>query len=228
MKFECGDLDRALGAPELMPEAKEHLKTCGKCRSELRLWNNISAEGRGMHEEWETPKLWSQIEEAIKAEPKPKKKAPNGWKARSWTLWAVAASCVLTAGLFVYERNPVDVHSQPSAQKTEAPVQATTASPENPDFLTDQALKEVEQREQAYRSSIEKLSRLAQSKLAGAPPALAVNYREKLLLIDSAIADTRATLEHNKFNVRLQADLAGLYREKQLTLQEMVTRDQKN
>lgn len=228
MKFECGDLDRALGAPELMPEAKEHLKTCAKCRSELRLWNNISGEARGMHEEWESPKLWERIEAAIEQEPKPKKRVPNGWSARRWTLLAVAASCILTAGLFVYQRETVQTPSvQP--QKTEAPIpNAAAGNAANADFLTDQALKEVEQREQAYRDSIEKLSRLAQSKLAKTPPALAVNYREKLLLIDSAIADTRATLEHNQFNVRLQADLAGLYREKQLTLQELVTRDQKN
>jgi len=28
MKFECGDLERALAVSDLMPQAREHLKTC--------------------------------------------------------------------------------------------------------------------------------------------------------------------------------------------------------
>ena len=43
MKFECGDLERALAVPELMQEAREHLKNCPACRNELRLWNEIAA-----------------------------------------------------------------------------------------------------------------------------------------------------------------------------------------
>ena len=33
MKFECGDLERALAISELMPEAREHLKVCAACRN---------------------------------------------------------------------------------------------------------------------------------------------------------------------------------------------------
>ena len=42
MKFECGDLERALANSDLFPEAREHLKTCAVCRREYRLWNEIS------------------------------------------------------------------------------------------------------------------------------------------------------------------------------------------
>ena len=47
MKFECGDLERALANPDLMPEAKEHLKACAACRQEYRLWTDVSAAARG-------------------------------------------------------------------------------------------------------------------------------------------------------------------------------------
>jgi hypothetical protein len=52
------------------------------------------------------------------------------------------------------------------------------------------------------------------------PSPLAGAYREKLLLLDSAIADLKANIETNRYNVYLQNQLASLYREKQKTLQE--------
>ncbi len=96
------------------------------------------------------------------------------------------------------------------------------------DFLTEQALADVERTEAAYRQSIEKLSALAQPRLRNPGSAVAANYREKLLMLDSAISETRGNLDQNRFNVRLQTELAGLYREKQQTLKELLTRDQKN
>jgi hypothetical protein len=47
-------------------------------------------------------------------------------------------------------------------------------------------------------------------------------------MLDEAIAETRANLDQNRFNVRLQMELANLYREKQEALKELLTRDQKN
>lgn len=209
MKFECGDLERALAVSDLMPEAREHLKHCAACRREYRLWNEISTTAKLLHEEWETPDLWPNIRKTIEAEPQPRSRPV--WT--KWQVWAVAATLVLAVALFF--------------ARPKAPASETVASG-NQDFLTEQALHEVEANEAAYRRSIEKLSQLAQSKLKNLNPATAVNYREKLLMLDTAISDTRASLDHNRFNVRLQMDLAGLYREKQQTLEELLTRDQKN
>lgn len=208
MKFECGDLERALAVSDLMPEAREHLKHCAACRREYRLWSEISSTAKLLHEDWETPDLWPNIRKAIE-EDKPRSRPV--WMR--WQIWAVAATLVLAVALFF---------ARPKAPGIE------TAASGSQDFLTEQALHEVEANEAAYRRSIEKLSQLAQSKLKKLNPAAAVNYREKLLVLDSAISDTRASLDHNRFNVRLQMDLAGLYREKQQTLEELLTRDQKN
>jgi hypothetical protein len=95
-------------------------------------------------------------------------------------------------------------------------------------FLTEQALRDVEKNEAAYRDSIDRLSQLAKPKLDNPASAVAVSYHEKLLLIDSAISETRANLDQNRFNVGLQNNLADLYRQKQQTLQEILTSDQKN
>jgi hypothetical protein len=101
------------------------------------------------------------------------------------------------------------------------PAPAPAASQDS-DFLTEQTLKEVEQTEAAYRTSIDKLTRLAQPKLNAAENAAAIAAREKLLVLDSEIDSVRSTVAHNKFNAQLQAGLADLYRDKQDTLKEIL------
>lgn len=219
MKFECGDLERALEISELMPEAREHLKQCANCRREYRLWNEISNTARQLHEEWDTPALWPKIQGALEAEPSPLQ--ASIWK-RHWKVWSIAACIAIGVGLLFLPR------LEKTAQAPAVSTTPGTTTAANRDFLTEQALQEVQRTEAAYRQSIDKLSQLAEPKLADRASPVAANYKEKLLLLDSAISDTRANLTHNRFNVRLQTELADLYREKQQTLQELLTRDQKN
>ena len=220
MKFECGDLERALAVSDLMPEAREHLKNCAACRREYRLWTDISSTAKELHQDWETPGLWDEIRKKLQAEPKLKEK-PVWWK--EWKALALAALIVISAGLLIvrnWRQPPANSKGTESAQLL--PLSG------NRDFLTDQALREVERTEVAYRQSIDKLSQLAETKLQNPATAVAVNCKEKLLMLDSAISETRANLDQNRFNVRLQTELADLYREKQQTLKELLTRDQKN
>ncbi len=223
MKFECGDLERALAMSELMPEAREHLKECAACRREYRLWNEISASAKDLHQEWESPELWPKIRKALEAEPKPKQPAVWWREWKMWTASAAALVAVVVAALLLL--HPWQANAP--ASNTAPPGQTAQASGGR-DFLTEQALQEVERTETAYRQSIGKLSRLAAPQLQKPATALAVNCKEKLLMLDSAISDTRANLDHNRFNVRLQTELADLYREKQQTLKELLTRDRKN
>ncbi len=214
MKFECGDLERALAVSDLMPEAKEHLRSCPACRSEYRLWQDISSAARDLHEEWESPTLWPAIRQTLEAEREP---STPWWSRRG--IWALAATVVLAV-----VSAPLALHFRAQHAPVSQPAVATT----NQDFLTDQALQEVERNEAAYRRSIEKLSKLAQPKLAHSSSPRTVNEKEKLLLLDSAIADTRANVAFNRFNTSLQSTLADLYREKQKTLEEVLSHDQKN
>jgi hypothetical protein len=219
MKFECGDLERALAISELMPEAREHLKVCAACRREYRVWNDISNTAKELHQEWDTPALWPNIRKAIEAEPKPKPK-PIWW--REWKTWAVAATVVIGA---VVLSQPWHWTGAPSTSR-EMPIAAPLTA--NSDFLTDQALQEVERSETAYRQSIDKLFRIAQPKLQKSGSPASVGCRERLLMLDSAISETRMNLAQNRFNVHLQRELADLYREKKQALEDLVGRDQKN
>ena len=123
--------------------------------------------------------------------------------------WALAAAAVVTLALAL---------SQPWR----------SAAPHTRQFLTQDALREVQQAEAAYSRSIDKLSALAGPALEESPSPLAAVYREKLLVLDSAIADLKANVESNRYNVYLQGQLASLYREKQRTLREWVENANRN
>ena len=219
MKFECGDLERALAGSDLMPEAREHLKNCAACRREYRLWTDMSDTARGLHDDWESPDLWPKILSQLEAEPKA---APARWRQPRLWLAAASVACVFIAAPFFFRSSHV------APVRTE-PALSTAASTDH-DFLTEQALAEVEKNEAAYRLSIDKLSRVAAPKLSNASSPAVVNANEKLQMIDSAISETRSNIASNRFNTQLQSTLADLYREKQQTLEEVLghRHDQKN
>jgi hypothetical protein len=206
MTFHCKDLDRALEVPELLPDAREHAKTCAACRRALWIWGEMPNVAPGLREQWDTPDLWPRIRQVLAAEQQEAKRRRFDWRI----LGGIAAAMVVAAAIFLL-----------------APFRQTPAARQDSDFLTEQALAEVERSEAAYRASIDKLSRLATPKLAEADSPRAVADREKLLVLDSEISEVRSTVEQNRFNTRLQTELAVLYREKQETLKEILHRAQK-
>lgn len=212
MTFDCKDLERALAVPELLPDAREHAKSCEVCRRELWLWGELSTVAPRLREEWESPDLWPKIRESLAAQQKAAKSQASASRRNWYIMVGLAAMLVIAVSAFVV-------------------IQARQAPPavarQDSDFLTDQTLKEVEKNEAAYRASIDKLSRLAQPRLSSADNPLTVSDREKLLVLDSEISEVRATVDHNRFNARLQTELAVLYREKQDTLKEILERAQK-
>ena len=217
MKFECGDLDRALANPDLMVEAREHLRGCAACRNEYRIWNEISNTAKQLHTEWESPDLWTKIQRGIEAErPAPRRR----WM--EWKVWTLAATAAILITVAILRWSPISMFQKPESR-------VGSASESSGDFLTEQALRNVETNEAAYRRSIEDLSRLAEPKLeSGTAAPIVASYREKLMMIDAAIAETRSNVAQNRFNVRLQKELADLYRNKQQTLREILTGGQPN
>ena len=74
----------------------------------------------------------------------------------------------------------------------------------------------------AYLKSIDKLSQLAAPKVRHPESPILASYREKLLLIDSAIGELRNQVERNRFNAHLRQELLLIYQEKQHTLEEIL------
>ena len=197
MIFQCGDLDRALEHPELMPDARAHADTCERCREQLYLWSEISRVAPRLHAEWESPELWGRIRAELTMA-RPPRPIPV-WR------WGLAAAVVLIAALLLRPWHP--------AERA---------------LLTEDALQQVEQAEAAYARSIDNLARIAGPGLEHSPAPLAAAYREKLALLDSEIAELKATADTNRYNTRVQSELASLYREKQKPLQEWLDHAKRN
>jgi hypothetical protein len=88
-------------------------------------------------------------------------------------------------------------------------------------LLKTSALAEVERTERDYMSAIDKLAADASPQLS-ADTSLMANYREKLLVLDSAIADLRVQAGENPSNAHLRYQLLAMYQEKQQTLQDVL------
>ena len=219
MKAGCRDLERVLqdaGADrELAAAFEQHAAGCADCGRALAEWRQVSSAARMLSKSWDSPELWPRIREALAEESQraparePESRGGFGW---SWLPAASIAALFLiaTAGLWVFRnsggRDPLTAHWK------------TTKDP----LLTEQAVDEVDTAEKAYLASIEKLSRLAEPRLAGASSPVLVNYREKLDVLDSAIAELKASIDQNRFNTHLRRELLAVYQEKQRTLQNLM------
>jgi hypothetical protein len=193
MIFQCDDLDLALQFEELMPDAEAHAANCLRCREQLDVWKQLSSAASQLHEEWDSPDLWARIQSRIAQTPA--RSVMPVWR------WALAAAAALAVAGLLWQ----------TALRETAPER---------DLLTEQALHEVQQNEAAYAQSIEKLSVAARRSLERSTTPLAGACRDKLTVLDSAIADLKSTIETNPYNAYLQTQLASLYRAKQQTLQE--------
>lgn len=216
-EFSCSNLEDALReeTPELMSALELHAQTCPACQTELVLWREISAAAVTMKKEWPSPGLWPRISEALEIE----LATPRGWRAwirgRSASpvmRWQIAFATVavlaisLTTVWFMSHRYLV-------------------TQPDNQHLLTDQAVHDVESAQRTYEQSIDKLAKLAEPRLTSAATPLMVNYREKIELLDAAIADCRSNLDKNKANAYLRQQLLGFYQEKQKTLEQILRED---
>jgi hypothetical protein len=86
----------------------------------------------------------------------------------------------------------------------------------------------VQQAEAAYARSIANLAAVAGPQLRSSPSPLAAAYREKLVMLDSEIAELKTTAARNPYNAYLRTELASLYGEKKRTLEEWMKDAKRN
>jgi len=199
MTVTCDNLDTLLleGDPFSMETAARHAEGCEACAARLASWNDIADTARGLHAEWQSDTLWPRIDRAIRQEAR---------HARM-RLWQIAAAVVLMTGIgalawVAHER--------------------TRASEFDQAILRSSALEQVEKAEQAHIAAIDQLETIATPKLDRADDPLLVSYREKLMLIDSAIAECQAGIDRNRQNAYLRKHLLTIYSEKQRTLEDVL------
>jgi hypothetical protein len=216
MNVTCKDRERIFedGTPPEWAALETHAVDCAPCAEEIRAWKSLSVAAQELRDYTESPALWARIERALIEEDarKTERAGRNRWFSflpaisLGWqTALAGAFLLILTvsAGWMILRQPRYPVSSDPS-------------------LLKSQALLDVESAETAYVKAIDKLAAEAKPQLDTPATPLLANYREKLQVLDSAIADLRAQAGLNPSNAQLRSQLLAMYQEKQHTLQEVL------
>jgi len=215
MKIACNDRERIFlaGTAEEWAALEAHTVTCVACREEVGAWKNLSIAASEMHEEWDSPALWPQIERALAEQ---SASAKTSWWKRllgSWNLtspqWQTAAAALL---LLVLSASAIWFITRPDHRRI----------PGDQALFNNRTVREVERAEANYEQAIDKLDEQARAQLENASTPLMAGYREKLQVLDSAIADLRSQAGINPANGHLRRQLLAMYQEKQETLEEVL------
>lgn len=211
MRINCNDRDRIFsdGTPEDWKALETHAATCATCAEELRAWKSLSTAAAELREYSEDPALWQRIRLSLVEEADRRQHRWN-WRALfprlnfTWQAAAVSAFALLLliSGAWLFRPQRTDRAQSP--------------------LLKTKALTDVERAETAYVQAIDKLAIEAKPQLDSAVTPLMASYREKLLLLDSAIDDLRAQTGMNPSNAHLRYELLAIYQEKQRTLEEIL------
>jgi len=213
MNVRCKDRDRIFedGSAAEWAALEAHAATCVSCAEELRSWKSLSLAAAELRDHTDSPALWPHIHQALVEQAVATDQRRQRWSWRSlfvnfsvsWQIAAATAFVILlmvSAGWFLRPR----VGTQPGS------------------LLKSKALVEVEHAESAYVQAIDKLAVDAKPQLDNPATPLMANYREKILVLDSAIDELRAQTGQNPSNAHLRYELLAVYQEKQRALEEIL------
>lgn len=216
MNITCKDRDWIFehGTAAEWAALEAHSANCAPCAEELRSWKALSVAAQELRDYSDSPSLWPRIQRALEQNTTSAKTSRMRWSwlslgsglSSGWQI-AAAAACVLiltVAALRIYVYRP-----------------AIAPSPDQ-SLLKSPALAEVERAQAAYEQAIDKLAAEAKPQIENPASALQASYREKLLVLDSAIDDLRAQAGLNPSNAHLRQQLLAMYQEKQQTLEEIL------
>ncbi|MGA8807298.1 MAG: hypothetical protein WB973_05425 [Thermoanaerobaculia bacterium] len=204
MTITCEQLDDLLldGDPFSLEAAARHAQSCEACMQTLEEWNEMSSTARDLHAMWDNDLLWPRIERAIR----------NERRSTRTRVWQIAAAFLLLASMgavvWIAQRR---MH----------------AADFDRDILKVSAVDEVERAEKAHIDAINHLETLASAKLDQPSTPLLVSYKEKLMMLDDAIAECQTAIDKNRQNAYLRTQMLTMYSEKQRTLQD-VLREENN
>jgi len=222
MNVTCNDRDRIFedGTSAEWAALEAHAASCPVCKEEVRTWKSLSVAAEELRDSSDSPSFWPRIERALEEETT--KKAQRAGLRRWFSFlpeislgWQTALAGALVLILAV--SGGWILHRQHFVEP----------NPDDQSLLKSKALKEVESAETAYERAIDKLAAEAKPQLDNPATPLLANYHEKLLVLDSAIADLRAQAGLNPSNAQLRYQLLAMYQEKQRTLEEVLEAKQR-
>jgi hypothetical protein len=221
MSVTCNDRDRIFedGTPSEWAALEAHAATCPLCAEELRAWKSLSVAAQEMRDYSESPSFWPRVERALAEDAT---RNAQRTERRSWfsflpnfsPAWQAVAAATLVVALTV-SGGWIYIHRQDGTGENDK------------SLLKSSSLKEVENAETAYERAIDKLASETKPQLENPATPLLANYHEKLLVLDSAIADLRVQAGLNPSNAQLRYQLLAMYQEKQHTLEEVLEAKQR-
>jgi hypothetical protein len=216
MNETCKDRERIFedGTPGEWAALEAHSANCPVCAEELRAWKSLSVAAQEMRDYTESPAFWPRIEralaeEAVRRTQHARRRSwlsflpsiPLGWQTA--VTGAFVLALMISAG-WIYLHRPNRIVENDKS------------------LLQSAALQNVERAEAVYVQAIDKLAEETRPQLENPSTPLLANYHEKLVVLDSAIADLRAQAGLNPSNAQLRHQLLAMYQEKQHTLEEVL------
>jgi len=212
MNMTCQDRERVFldGTAEEWAALERHAGDCAACAEEIRAWKALSAAAEELRDYRESPALWARIETSLRERDLREagfwerlafwKGISLGWQT---ALGGALALLLAISGAYVITHQPPkDVAGNK--------------------LLKNSALLEVERTEKEYMKAIDKLAADAKPQLDSPATPLMASYREKLVVLDSAIDELREQAQQNPSNAHLRFQLLAMYQEKQQTLQDVL------
>jgi hypothetical protein len=215
MNISCDDRERIFldGTAEEWAGLEQHAATCSACAEELRAWKALSAAAHELRDYREDQHLWMKVDHSLREQQRQRRVQRGFWeKLRNWgdlsLGWrtALAGALVLIlalSGVYVVRRQ-------------------TNGGTGQDRLLKNSALAEVERTERDYMKAIDKLAEEAKPELDSPTTPLMASYKEKLVVLDSAIDELRVEAGRNPSNAHLRYELLAMYQEKQQTLQDVL------
>ena len=212
MNITCNDRERifAEGSVEEWAALEVHANACAACAEELRAWKNVSLAAQELKEEWHSPNLWPRIARKLE-EQRVSENRFRRWFGVAWILSPAWQTAAALAVLVVITGSAVWMIVRPPAPDSQKAA-----------LLSNSAVKNVERAESAYVHAIDELDAQARPQLDNPATPLMASYREKLLVLDGAIAELRSQANLNPGNGHLRRELLAMYQEKQDTLEEVL------
>jgi hypothetical protein len=215
MNLSCNDRGRVFldGSAEEWAAIEQHAKQCPACAEQIRAWKVLSTAAEEMRDYREDAQLWMSIETSLREQERrqPVRRGLSqrlgfssglslGWK--TMLAGALVLALALTGAYVVRDRGGVE--------------------PGQNRLLKNSALAEVERTERDYMKAIDTLAAEAKPQLDSSATPLMASYKEKLVVLDSAIDELRQEAGQNPSNAHLRYQLLAMYQEKQQTLQEVL------
>ena len=216
MNIKCEDRDRIFedGTPAEWAALEAHSANCAICAEELRAWKALSVAAKELRDYSDTPSLWPQIERSLTEEAAAKKQRSGtmglalAW-IRPLSGMANRRGCCPGTGLDSFRR--LGLFASHWACTRAGPVASEESSAGRGGA---RAIR--------LRASDRQAGCGSQTALENPATPLQASYREKLLVLDSAINDLRAQAGMNPSNAHLRQQLLAMYQEKQQTLEDIL------